>query len=108
MMNITVLGLWHLGSVTASCSALHFPVTGLEFDEARIAGLRVAKPPVAEPGLADLLRARIDEGSLHFTTDAREACEQADVLWVCDDTPVDDSDVADVDWVLDRIRRCIP
>ena len=31
-MNITVLGLWHLGSVTAACRARHFQVTGLDAD----------------------------------------------------------------------------
>lgn len=107
-MKVTVVGLWHLGSVTAACSALHFPVTGLDFDEANVANLRSGRPPVAEPGLADLLADRIGAGMLEFTTDVAKACEQADILWVCDDTPVDDDDVADVDWVLERVRRCLP
>ena len=29
-MNLTVLGLWHLGSVTSACAARYFDVTGLE------------------------------------------------------------------------------
>ena len=37
-MNLTVLGLWHLGSVTSACAARHFDVTGLDFDEAVVAG----------------------------------------------------------------------
>lgn len=107
-MNVTVVGLWHLGSVTAACSALHFPVTGLDFDDTNVAALRAGRPPVAEPGLAELFGERIGAGMLRFTTDAEDACREADILWVCDDTPVDDDDVADVEWVLDRLGRCIP
>ncbi len=36
-MKIVVLGLWHLGSVTAACVAKHFQVVGLDFDEANVA-----------------------------------------------------------------------
>ena len=41
-MNIAVLGLWHLGCVTAACCAKHFRVAGLDFDDANVAnhGLR--------------------------------------------------------------------
>ena len=42
-MNVTVLGLWHLGSVTAACCAKHFQVTGLDFGAANIANLNLGK-----------------------------------------------------------------
>ena len=35
-LHVTVLGLWHLGSVTAACCARHFDVTGLDFDGALV------------------------------------------------------------------------
>jgi len=38
-MNITVLGFWHVGSVTAACCAKHFRVNDLDFDVATIARL---------------------------------------------------------------------
>ncbi len=108
-MNLVVLGLWHLGCVTAACCAERFSVTGLDFDDALIAALREAKAPLFEPGLDDLLRAGLDSGRLRFTTDPADAAlHAADVLWVCDDTPVDENDVADVPYVLDRLARCLP
>ncbi len=108
-MNLVVLGLWHLGCVTAACCAEHFSVTGLDFDDALIESLRDAKAPLFEPGLDDLLRVGIDAGRLRFTTDpADSALRAADVLWVCYDTPVDENDVADVPYVLDRLARCLP
>ena len=108
-MNLVVLGLWHLGCVTAACCAEHFSVTGLDFDDALIESLRDARAPLFEPGLDDLLRAGLDSGRLRFTTDPADAALlAADVLWVCDDTPVDENDVADVPYVLDRLARCLP
>ena len=50
-MNITVLGLWHLGCVTAACCARPFKVTGLDFDSDRIGKLQKGQAPLFEPGL---------------------------------------------------------
>jgi UDPglucose 6-dehydrogenase len=106
-MNITVLGLWHLGSVTAACCAKHFPVTGLDFDSATIAKLNAGKAPLFEPGLDDLISERLSAESLSFTTDAAAACANADILWCCYDTPVNDDDESDVEFVLGHLRRAL-
>ena len=106
-MNITVLGLWHLGSVTAACCAKHFDVTGLDFDETAIGDLQRGKAPLFEPGLDELLATGLRKNSLRFTSDAKAACANADVLWVCYDTPVNDNDESDVAFVLERMRRAL-
>jgi UDPglucose 6-dehydrogenase len=107
-MNITVLGLWHLGSVTAACCARHFDVTGLDFDAALITKLAESQAPLFEPGLNELLAAGLAKSSLRFTTDPKSACAKADVLWVTYDTPVNDNDESDAEYVLNRIRRALP
>ena len=107
-MNITVLGLWHLGSVTAACCARHFQVTGLDFDEELVAGLNQGGAPLLEPGLNELLGAGLAAKRLRFTHDAKDACATADVLWLCYDTPVNDHDESDVALVLERLRRALP
>jgi len=107
-MNITVLGLWHLGCVTAACCAKHFRVTGLDFDAATIAKLSEGKAPVFEPGLDNLISAGLAAKNLSFTTDAAAACANADILWLCYDTPVNDDDESDVDFVLGNLRRALP
>jgi len=104
---ITVLGLWHLGSVTAACCARHFEVTGLDFDEAVIANLNQDRAPILEPGLNDLLRAGLAAKRLLFTSDPKSACARADVLWLCYDTPVNDLDESDVTFVLERLRLAL-
>ncbi|MSU45600.1 MAG: nucleotide sugar dehydrogenase [Lacunisphaera sp.] len=107
MLKITILGLWHLGSVTAACLARHHHVTGLDFDEPVLAGLRAGRAPLHEPGLDELIAAGLARGQLAFSGDAAVAA-QADVLWVCYDTPVDADDHSDVDWVLSRLGRVLP
>lgn len=107
-MNLTVLGLWHLGCVTSACASKHFRVTGLDFDETVVAGLRAGKAPLFEPGLDALIAGQTEASRLEFTTDAIRACAHADVLWVTYDTPVNDADEADAGFVLDRVRKVLP
>ena len=106
-MNVTVLGLWHLGCVTAACCARHFPVIGLDFDAANIARLNQGQAPLLEPGLNDLLAAGLASRKLAFTTNPELACAQADVLWLTFDTPVNEEDESDVETVLAQLRRAL-
>src|SRR5690348_6492112 len=100
-MNVAVLGLWHLGSVTAACAAdAGHSVVGYDPDERVVADLMAGRPPVAEPGLADLVQSNIAAGRLRFTSDIAAAVSTTDVAWICFDTPVDDEDRADVDDVI--------
>jgi UDPglucose 6-dehydrogenase len=107
-MNIVVLGLWHLGCVTAACTAKVASVVGLDFDCEVVAGLQNGKPPLFEPGLAELINEGLHNKRLAFSKDPSIACRDADLLWVCYDTPVDDSDMADLAPVIDGIGRCVP
>ena len=105
---ITILGLWHLGSVTAACCAQYFDVTGLDFEVARVKNLQQGKAPLFEPGLDELIAAGLAKKSLCFTADAKTACADADILWLTYDTPVNDRDESDVEFVLEKLRRCLP
>jgi len=107
-MKIVVLGLWHLGSVTAACCAKHFSVVGLDFDAANVAKLNSGHAPLLEPGLDESISAGLASKKLSFTTDAKTACENADILWLTYDTPVNDNDESDVESVLANLRRALP
>jgi UDPglucose 6-dehydrogenase len=97
---IGVVGLWHLGSVTAACVAdAGNHVIGIDPDPAIVEGLLAGRPPVSEPGLAELL-AR-NSSRLDFTCEPW-ALVGARRAWVTFDTPVDDDDGADVEWVLEH------
>src|SRR5271156_6233663 len=103
-MKIVVQGLWHLGSVTAACCAKHFQVVGLDFDEANIAKLNSGHAPLLEPGLNELIAAGLAAKKLSFTSDPKIACANAEIFWLCYDTPVNDDDESDVDFVLANLR----
>jgi len=105
-MKVCVFGLWHLGSVTAACLASRgLEVIGLDDDASVVSNLQGGQPPLFEPGLAELVQQGIAAGRLSFTNDPARALAQADVLWITYDTPVDEDDVADEAFVVERIAR---
>lgn len=109
IMKVCVQGLWHLGTVTAACLAsLGNEVKGLDFDADTIAGLNKGIPPLLEPGLEELLKEQLAAKRLEFCVNPAKACQDADFLWVAYDTPVDDDDNADVDYVVTQIQQALP
>ena len=107
-MKVVVLGLWHLGCVTAACCAKFAEVVGLDFDEGTVDDLKAGKTPIFEPGLADLIQDGLVAHHLSFESDRAIALVNTNVLWVTYDTPVDDNDKPDVKPVLEGIDRCLP
>jgi len=106
---ICVYGLWHLGCVTAACLAEQgFDVVGLELDTDIVEELLLGRPPIAEPGLAELITSGVRSGKLTFTSEPEAALTGADVVWVTFDTPVDDADRADVAWVRGQLEHVRP
>lgn len=107
-MRVCVQGLWHLGSVTAACLAsVGHEVAGLDSDQAVISSLNEGNAPLFEPDLNPLIAEGIQSGRLRFTSDIANACKDAEVLWVTFDTPVDEDDVADIDFVLNQVKAAV-
>lgn len=107
-MKLTVFGLWHLGSVTAACTAAAgIPTIGLDLDRERIAKLAAGDPPLYEPGLTELVRSGLASGALTFSADFVAAAD-ADVVWICHDTPVDEDDRADTHAVRRQVEGLFP
>lgn len=107
-MTVCVVGLWHLGTVTAACLASRgIQTIGLAETAEAAASLRGGKAPLFEPGLEDLLAEGLASGTLDFT-ESKEAVSSADLVWISYDTPVDDDDVADIEYVAERVRGLFP
>src|SRR5262249_3053450 len=79
----------------------------LDVDGEVVDALRQGRPPLHEPGLAELLQSGVDRGVLSFSTEPESALADAEVLWVAFDTPVNDNDEADVAWVRQRLDRIV-
>lgn len=107
-MRVATIGLWHLGSVTAACfAAAGHDVTGWDPDPATVEGLSSGVPPVAEPGLADLIRDGFSASRLRFSADLAEVVRGAEVVCITFDTPVDDQDRVDVDVVFGHAEQVL-
>lgn len=105
-MRIVVYGLWHLGCVTAACLAeAGHRVAALDLDRRIIDDLRCARPPLHEPGLTELIAAGLESKCLTFHSDPAAALAEADILWVAFDTPVNEGDEADVDFIRARLKE---
>jgi UDPglucose 6-dehydrogenase len=103
---VAVAGLWHLGSVTLACLAqAGHRVIGIDCDAATVEKLRSHRAPIAEPGLDALLAANAERIEVATETSAAAA---ADLVWITYDTPVDDDDRADVEFVIARVAELLP
>lgn len=108
-MNVCVVGLWHLGSVTAACLASRgHEVTGFDANGDVSSTLQNGEPPIAEPGLAQLVSDGVATGRLRFTSDPTAALRDAEIIWIAFDTPVDEDDNADVDFVVRSVEQLLP
>ena len=107
-MNIAVYGMWHLGCVTAACVAkAGHKVVAIADNEDACMELRYGRAPLQEPGLDDLLKEGIRLNNIIFESNLSEI-KNAEILWVTFDTPVDDNDIADVEYVENKIKEAIP
>lgn len=105
-MNIAVVGLWHLGCVTAACLAnAGFDVFAYDSNEQIINSLKQGTPPLFEPGLETLIKNNVN--NLTFSTELN-SLEKTDIIWITYDTPVDDHDVADIAFVTNEIKKLFP
>tara|TARA_B100002019_G_scaffold276367_1_gene275117 strand:- start:8034 stop:9317 length:1284 start_codon:yes stop_codon:yes gene_type:complete len=107
-MNICVLGLWHLGSViSASVASKGHKVIGIDQNTKIINNLNRNKAPIYEPHLNKLIKKGISSGNLTFTDNKKKAIN-AEILWVTFDTPVDENDNADTNYVMNQVKEIMP
>ncbi|MDA9281286.1 nucleotide sugar dehydrogenase [Pseudomonadales bacterium] len=108
-MKVAVFGLWHLGSVTAACLAdSGHDVIGIDENLQIIEKLTAGMAPLFEPDLDDLIKRGIEGKKLKFSELKAESFADAQVVWVTYDTPVDDEDTADVEYVINKIICILP
>jgi len=107
-IKIAVVGLWHLGTVTAGCLAsAGYEVVGYDANAETVAGLRRGCLPVTEPGLAALIQSGMQGGKLSFS-DEPAALRGSEIIWIAYDTPVDEDDRADVEFVVEQVKATFP
>lgn len=106
-MRIGVAGLWHLGVMYAvGFAELGHEVIAYDPDPISVSGYKVGELRVFEPGLQEMLIRNIETKNLEFTN--REIdLEKIELFVLAYDTPVDEDDNADVDYVISEFTRIV-
>ncbi|GAA6153835.1 UDP-glucose dehydrogenase family protein [Pseudoteredinibacter isoporae] len=104
-MKITVFGSGYVGLVSSAClSQAGHDVLCMDIDQARVADLSKGVNPIYEPGLDELLKSGLADGSLTFTHCTKDAVEHGDVLFIAVGTPPEEDGSADVRHVINVAR----
>lgn len=104
-MTVSVAGLWHLGCVTTVClyKAGVRKVIGITESKDEAKELSSCILPLEEPGMSELMGEGLSERVISFTEDVDASVGKSDYVWVCYDTPVNESDEADEGFVISRV-----
>lgn len=99
-MKILIIGQGYVGTTMAVVLAhAGHEVTGLDIDHDKIASLRKGKLYFYEPGIEEMLDKQIEANRLQFTTDARQAVENNDILFITVGTPSMSNGNADLTYI---------
>jgi len=87
-VKVSILGLGYVGSVSAGCFAsLGHHVIGVDVSEAKVHTLNLARSPIVEAGMSEMVEEQCRAGRLRATTDTSEAVRESDLSFVCVGTP---------------------
>jgi UDPglucose 6-dehydrogenase len=104
-MHIAVIGTGYVGLVTGACFAeFGVDVTCVDIDSEKIARLTAGEMPIYEPGLEQLVSKNVQAGRLRFTTDLKQAVEQALVIFLAVGTPPKSDGSPDLSFVETAAR----
>lgn len=100
-MKLAVIGTGYVGLVSGTC----FAETGnhvicVDIDANKVASMQQGIIPIFEPGLELLFHRNIQQGRLVFTTQLKEAIEQAEVIFLALPTPPNEDGSADLKYIL--------
>lgn len=106
-VKIGVAGLWHLGTMYAvGFAELGHDVIAYDPDPDSVAGFRKGSLLVHEPQLQEMLFKNIATQNIAFTNNELDL-GQVDLLILAYDTPVDEDDKSDSEYVISEFKRIV-
>ena len=89
MKNVTFIGTGYVGLVSGTgISDFGHKVTCFDISKEKIEQLKIGEVSIYEPGLKELIRKNTTAGRLSFTTNAKTAIQDADVIFIAVGTPM--------------------
>ena len=99
-MKVCVIGIGHVGLVTASTMAeWGHEVVGFDNDPAKIESVQAQQVPFHEPGLQELLDKGVSSGRIRVTGDPADALGDPDVVFICVGTPMGEGGAPNLTYV---------
>jgi len=96
-MKLTIAGTGYVGLVTGTGFAnLGNDVICFDIDRVKIDLLSEGLMPIYEPGLEELYKRNLKTGRLKFTTDAKKAIQESEIIFICVNTPTNERQEADL------------
>ena len=99
-MNISIVGLGYVGSVSAACLARKgYHVIGVDSNQMKVDRINAGKAVIIEPGLAELTAEVIANGYLRATHDIVDAITHSAITFICVGTPSKKDNSLDLHYV---------
>jgi len=103
-LKVSVIGTGYVGLTTAVALAyIGHEVIAVDKDPAKIEALKSGKPPIYEPGLAELLQ--LVHERIHFTGNVEEAVPESEVIIIAVGTPSRPDGNADTSYVEEAAQE---
>ncbi|MEM1125975.1 MAG: UDP-glucose/GDP-mannose dehydrogenase family protein [Bacteroidota bacterium] len=100
-MKVGIVGTGYVGLVSGTCFAeMGNNVICVDIDEQKVEMMQNGGLPIYEPGLEVFFKRNLREERLHFTTDLKQAVENASILFLALPTPPAEDGSADLSYVL--------
>ena len=90
-MKVGIIGSGYVGLVAAACFAeMGNKVICVDVDQRKITNLKEGKVPIYEPGIEPLVLDNQKKGTLLFTTNIKDALDEASIVFIAVGTPMGD------------------
>lgn len=101
MKKIAVVGTGYVGLVTGTCFAdTGNQVVCVDIDEAKVECMRRGEVPIYEPHLDNVFQRNIKAGRISFTTQLKDAVDDAEIIFLALPTPPGEDGSADLSYIL--------
>lgn len=102
---LSFIGLGYVGLCTAVCFAQRgFKTIGVDIDAEKIRMINEGATPIFEPSLENLLEQVLARGTLHLTTDSKEAIMESDISFITVGTPSQPDGKIDLQYIRSAAR----